>query len=135
MQIALESVVTGSRRLPSVLPARRAGGVGLHRYELEMNRNESLRSGARLSYPTRNFATLGPFSLLRSRFRETVPHFCETLCIAAEDGLYHSPTSLLGIWRIVSEDSPHAFKISSSRYFLFPPSFISLRSLRISVIP
>src|SRR6267143_4328112 len=77
--------------------------------------------------------TLGPFSLLRSRLRGPVVHLCATLCIAAEDGLYHS--CCFRIWRIVSEDSPHAFKISSSRYFLLPPSFISLRSLRISVIP
>src|SRR5713226_8819732 len=58
MQIALESVVTGSRRLPSVLPARRTGGVGLHRYELEMYRNESLRSGASVVLPDKEFRSL-----------------------------------------------------------------------------
>ena len=66
------------------------------------------------TYPTRNFATLGPFVLLLTRhwIVPGVPpgplwggraHFCHALRVAAQSGLYH-PRSRV-VWRTVSEDS------------------------------
>jgi hypothetical protein len=42
---------------------------------------------------------------------------------------------LHGVWRVVSEDSRSFVRIFSSLYFLFPPSFMSLRASRILLMP
>src|SRR5262249_35286343 len=62
------------------------------------------------TYPTRNFATLGPSKLLLDRLASIGSgHFCLTLHVAMQIGLYHHAVlsteySVLCVWRIVSED-------------------------------
>jgi hypothetical protein len=63
------------------------------------------------TYPTRNFATLGPSKLLLDRLTSIGPgHFCLALHVAMQIGLYHHTVLstehfVLCVWRIVSEDS------------------------------
>ena len=56
-----------------------------------------------VTYPTRNFATLGPSTLLLN-LAVGPDHFCLALQLALEVGLYH-PRMASEVWRIVSEDS------------------------------
>src|SRR5437016_5327402 len=80
------------RGLPTALPAvyrlvpYRGSRCGLRRYERDVA-TESLPWGARVTYPTRNFATLGSFVTPHSR-SGWPGHFCLTPHVAMRLGLY-----------------------------------------------
>ena len=79
---------------------------GLPRYELVFH-CFSRSSGASLSYPTRNFATLGPFILLLpTECGRPIPF--SSPC-RHEDRTISSIIFLLMVWRIVSGDSTTEF--------------------------
>ena len=95
------------RVLPSVLPATylQKPSLGFHRFE-PVDWNGVATAPGNVTYPTRNFATLGPFS------RYTNTHICGVsrvmrcallLHVAMQIGLSH--LSEKRAWRIVSEDS------------------------------
>ena len=91
--------------LPSVLPlARLRAPVGFHRFE-PVEWNGITPAPGNVTYPTRNFATLGPFACCYARRgRRGRGHFCRALRVAAKAGLYHHDSERR-VWRIVSEDS------------------------------
>ena len=89
---------------------------------------------AHIDHPTRNFATLGPFKCSPAAARsQTLKVKSLMLMVAHEIGLYLHP--FRNVRRIVSEDSPYAFKMSCSEYFRLPPSFMILLKSRILITP
>ena len=61
--------------------------VGFHRFEPvdECDRSHS----GQFNYPTRNFATLGPFMIVTPDLGRGRRHFCGALHVAVKIGLYH----------------------------------------------
>ena len=81
-------------------PARAPGG--LHRFE-PVEWNGVTTAPGNVTYPTRNFATLGPFSIV-THLNGGLERFRQALHVAMQVGLYH--LYLHGrVWRVVSEDS------------------------------
>ena len=100
------------------------------------------------TYPTRNFATLGPFMCVNNkmlRLKSNDEHLSSPAyryadrTISSRFKLTTSGKCLNQAWRVVSEDFPdlNSMRISSSEYFRLPapPSFIELRIVRIVLMP
>src|SRR5437764_1453946 len=101
-------VVTGSRGLPSALPAHLPqDACGLRRYEPVRTKWIAPLRGKLLTYPTRNFATLGPFICCASSVRGGVAH---PLCASPRSSDYLIADR--SVWRLVSEDSSIARGLS-----------------------
>jgi hypothetical protein len=131
--------------LPSVLPVMSLQtSCGLHRFE-PVRWNGVATALGNVTYPTRNFATLGPFicyepacslhvvretTRLRTRLPPAYRYAARTVS---------STRRISGAWRAVSEDSltSNNSMIESSEYLrlIAPPSFISRRIARISSMP
>src|SRR6266540_1711628 len=84
--------------LPSVLPAMRLRtSGGLHRFE-PVEWNGIAPAPGSLIYPTRYFATLGPFvDCYSRRGRRGRGHFCRALHVAVETGLSHPDPEASGL--------------------------------------
>jgi hypothetical protein len=96
-----------SRILPSVLPATslQSTSCGFHRFE-PVEWNGVATAPGNVTYPTRNFATLGPFVLLHQQANCPVcgdTHCAYPLHVAMQIGLSHPFEQRAR--RIVSEDS------------------------------
>ena len=132
--------------LPSVLPVTslHETSCGLHRFEPVVGNGVATVPG-NVTYPTRNFATLGPFLMLRTHARLRVlakTTRLRTRLLPAYRYAARTVSStrrISGAWRAVSEDSltSNNSRIESSEYLrlIAPPSFISRRIARISSMP
>jgi hypothetical protein len=105
---------------------RRKGSTDLSRCT-----NEITLALGNVTYPTRNFATLGPFALLLDESTLQLVgrgHFCRALHVAMQSGLYH-PLKLRAVWRTVSEDSRIRSRLLASS--AFEPFLLIARPRRI----
>src|SRR5258708_23059666 len=90
---------------PSVLPTvRLRAPLGFHRFE-PVEWNGIAPAPGNVTYPTRNFATLGPFMIVAPElaFRGSV--ISAELSMSPWRSDYIIANMIIRVWRVVSEDS------------------------------